>query len=88
LFESRPSDLISFVASKNVFSDVLYAEAIDARMLAHADSLSLTASYGLHLAAGTFINAGLTYVDHPTSITYTPKTGSALVVQGNLSLIF
>ena len=50
--------------------------------------LSLTASYGLHLAAGTFINVGLTYVDHPTSVTYTPRTGSALVIQSNLSLIF
>ena len=88
LFDSRPIDLISFVASKNVFSNVLYTSAINEGMLAHAESLSLTASYGLHLTAGTFINVGLTYVDHPTSITYTPQTGSALVVQGNLSLIF
>ncbi len=88
LFDSRPIDLISFVASKNVFSNVLYTSAINEGMLAHAESLSLTASFGLHLTAGTFINVGLTYVDHPTSITYTPQTGSALVVQGNLSLIF
>ena len=88
VFDSRPSDLISVVASKNVFSDVLYTSAISAGMLAHASSLSITASYGLHLAAGIFLNVGLTYVDHPTIITYTPRTGSALVAQGNLSLIF
>lgn len=88
LFDSRPSDQISFVASYNVFSSSLYQQAITARQLAHRDSLALTASYGLHVSPGAYLNLGLTYTDHPTSITYTPQTGSALNALVNLSLFF
>ena len=88
IFDARPSDLISLVAAQTVFSSVLYASALNAGMPAHLDSFALTASYGLHLAPGTYVNLGLGYVNHPTSITYTPRTGSALIAQGNLSLIF
>lgn len=88
LFDARPSDQISFVVSYNVFSKALYQQAIAAGFLAHGDSLALTASYGLHLSPGAYLNLGLTYVDHPTSITYTPRTGSALNALINLSLFF
>ena len=87
-FDARPTDLISFVAAYNVFSGTLYDTAIKAGSLAHIGSTALTASYAAHLLPGFYLNIGMTYVDHPTSITYTSKTGSALNVLTNLSFFF
>ena len=88
LFEARPTDLITLVGTYNVFSRDLYDSTLRAGMLAHASSSAVTASYGAHLAPGTYLNVGLTYVDHPTSVAYTLRTGSALVALANLSLFF
>ena len=88
LIAARPVDQMSFVASYNVFSGTLYSQALAAGQPAHRASLTLTASYGLHLVDGIYLNLGLAYTDHPTSITYTPQTGSALNALVNGSLFF
>jgi porin len=88
VFDARPKDQISFVVSYNVFSGIQYRQALAADLLAHSDSLALTASYAFNLSPGAYLNVGLTYVNHPTSVTYAPQTGSALNALSNLSLFF
>ena len=88
LFDARPTDLISLVGTYNVFSRDLVDATLRTGILAHAGSTAVTVSYGAHLAPGVYLNLGATYVDHPTSVAYTPSTGSALVALTNLSLFF
>ncbi|WP_354259116.1 carbohydrate porin [Bradyrhizobium sp. F1.13.3] len=78
LLNSRPDDMISLVLTDTVFSKYLVEQALLNNKLAHTDSKAITLSYSAHLARGVYGSLGLSYVDHPTSVTYTPTTGNAL----------
>lgn len=78
LFDRRPDDLISLVLTDTVFSKYSVYQALLKNQLTHTDSKAITVSYSAHLAPGIYASLGLSYVDHPTSVTYTTKTGSAL----------
>ncbi|WFU33678.1 carbohydrate porin [Bradyrhizobium brasilense] len=78
LFNSRPDDLISLVLTDTVFSNYSVYQALLKNQLTHTDSKAVTVSYNAHLAPGIYGSLGLSYIDHPTSVTYTTKTGSAL----------
>ena len=47
-------------------------------LLAHDNVNAITGSYGASVLPGVNINVGVQYTDHPTAITYTRSTGSAL----------
>ncbi len=78
LIPGRPVDLVSGVFTDNVFSGYAVRAARLANQLAHSDSKQYTIAYSVHPFPGVNINAGLSYVDHPTSVTYNRSTGSAL----------
>ncbi len=80
LIPRRPRDLLSIVATRNVFSSYAVDTAIAERQLAHRSTEALTIAYSAHVLPGINVNAGVSYIDHPTSVTYTRLTGSALNV--------
>ncbi len=80
LIPGRPLDLLSGVITDNVFSGYAVKAARRSGQLAHSDSKQYTIAYSAHVYHGVNINAALSYIDHPTSVTYTGSTGSALNV--------
>ena len=84
LLPSRPSDMVSVVVSRNVFSNYLVDAALRSGQLAHTDNFSITAAYYAPIAPGVRVGIGLGYTDHPTPVIYTPQTGSALNLLANV----
>ncbi len=78
LIPGRPFDLLSLVANRNVFSEDEFEVAEARGLLAHHNANSYTASYSYGLLHGMNLNFGLSYIDHPSTVTYTRSTGSAL----------
>jgi porin len=87
-FASRPSDVISLIFTRSIFSNYLVNNAIIAGNLAHSDSNSATLSYSAQLTPGVNASLGISYVDHPTTVTYVPKTGSALNFLSSVIVFF
>ena len=83
LIPGRPRDLVSFVVAHNVFSEVAVQRARAFGLLAHSNVTAWTASYGIRAFAGVNINLAAQFTDHPTVITYTRSTGSALNLLAN-----
>ncbi|WP_245287018.1 carbohydrate porin, partial [Bradyrhizobium sp. Tv2a-2] len=77
-FDWRPSDQISVVATDTAWSKYSVESALAAGNLVHWESKAISGTYTAHLAPGIYANIGLSYIDNPTSVTYTPKTGHAL----------
>lgn len=88
LLNSRPDDMISLVLTDTVFSKYLVEQAWRSNKLAHSGSKAITLSYSAHVAKGIYASFGLSYIDHPTSVTYTPATGSALNALANLNVFW
>lgn len=78
LIPGRPLDLLSGVFTDNVFSGYAVRAARNSGQLAHSDSKQYTTAYSAHLLHGVNLNAAVSYIDHPTSVTYNGSTGSAL----------
>lgn len=78
LIPGRPNDLLSFVANHSDFSGNAVNAARSRGLLAHDGVSTLTASYGAIVLPGVNVNVGLSFTDHPTAVTYTRSTGSAL----------
>jgi porin len=88
LLPSRPKDMVSLVTSRNVFSYYLVDTAVQRGQLAHSTSLSVTVAYNAPIVPGIQAGIGLGYTDHPTSVIYTPQTGSALNLLGNVTVFW
>lgn len=88
LFESRPTDQMSLVVNNTIWSHFAVDAALAKGQLAHRDSTAISGLYTAHLAPGIYTTVGLTYINHPTSITYTPQTGHALNVLVSTSVFF
>ena len=84
LIPGRPRDLASLVVAHNVFSEDAVQVAERAHLLAHHDVTAWTASYGIRVIPGVNVNLAVQFTDHPTVITYTRSTGSALNLLSNL----
>ncbi len=78
LIPTRPRDQTSLVFTDNVFSGYLVDTARNAKQLAHDSTQALTLSYSAHVYPGINLNIGVSYIDNPTSVTYTTTTGSAV----------
>ena len=84
-FRSRPSDVISVVASRTGYSSVYTNHyAAQSRTVWRA-STTLTGSYSLRAARGQYVNAGLGYDFGPA---ITPRVPSALKVIATWTLFF
>ena len=88
LIPKRPFDLLTLVANRNVFSEDAVRVLRSIGLLAHDDATTFTAAYSAHVLPGTNVNVGLSYVDHPTPITYNRTTGNALNLITNLFVFF
>ncbi|MDP9155442.1 MAG: carbohydrate porin [Pseudomonadota bacterium] len=88
LLDSRPDDLVSLVATSTAWSPVAIENAEAAGSLVHRTSQSITATYSAHIAKGVYGSLGLSLVNHPTTITYTPATRSAVNLLGALNIFF
>ncbi|WP_164937285.1 carbohydrate porin [Bradyrhizobium vignae] len=88
LFDSRPSDQISLVATDTVWSKFAVDAAAAKGNLVHRDAKAISGTYTAHLGPGIYASLGLTYIDHPTSITYTPQIGHALNFSASTSIFF
>ncbi len=78
LIPGRPNDLISLVANHSQFSGEAVSAAGRRGLLTHDGVSTYTASYGALALPGLNVNVGVSYTDHPTPVTYTRSTGSAL----------
>ncbi len=87
LIPGRPNDLASLVANHNQFSGAAVSVARDRGLLAHDNVSTYTAAYGAPVLPGVNLNLGVSYTDHPTAVTYTRSTGSALNILLN-TIIF
>ena len=95
-FHSRPGDVISFIATDNVFSQYVVNAVRKAGGFAKEGSWVLTWAYSAAIAPGTYAGLGLAYADHPTVGAYTPDdpvagtvgTRHALMPIGNVSMFF
>ncbi|QOZ33229.1 carbohydrate porin [Bradyrhizobium sp. CCBAU 53421] len=88
LFESRPDDQISLVVTDTVWSNFAVAAAAAQGKLVHSDSKGISATYSAHLAPGIYTSVGLSYINNPTAITYTPPIGHALNFSVTTSIFF
>jgi porin len=88
LFNIRPDDVVSLVATSTAWSSVAIENAEAAGDKTHRTSQSITVSYSAHIAKGIYSSVGLSYVNHPTTIAYTPATGSALNLLAALNIFF
>jgi porin len=84
LLPSRPTDMVSLVVSRNVFSQYLVDAALQSGQLAHTGNFSITAGYNASIAPGIRVGIGLGYTNNPTPVIYTPQTGSALNILANV----
>jgi porin len=84
LLPSRPSDMVSLVVSRNVFSHYLVDAALRSGQLADTGNFSITVAYTAPIAPGVRVGIGLGYTNNPTPVFYTPQTGSALNVLANV----
>ena len=87
LIPGRPNDLLSLVANHSQFSGAAVSAAHSRGLLAHDGVSTFTASYGALALPGVNLNFGVSYTDHPTAVTYTRSTGSALNILLN-TIIF
>ena len=83
LIPGRPRDLLSFVVAHNVYSEDAVQAAERNHLLAHSNVTAYTASYGIRVIPGLNVNLAAQFTDHPTVITYTRSTGSALNLLAN-----
>ena len=84
-FRSRPSDVISVVASRTGYSSVYTNHYLLQGRTVWRASTTLTGSYSLRAARGQYVNAGLGYVFGPA---ITPRVPSALKFIVNWTLFF
>jgi porin len=84
-FRTRPADFASVVASYTAISqDYLRSVAAAGGTYSRASD-SVTGSYTVHLARGTYLGLGLSYVNGPS---VTPKVPSALTFTAQTSVFF
>lgn len=96
-FDSRPTDLVSLVYNHQVFSHYL-ADALNPAAAAAAQlgiavpmavhaSNTYTLSYLAHIIPGAYVSAGLSYTDHPSTLTFRTE-GRALNALLGLLTVF
>ncbi|WP_156918346.1 carbohydrate porin [Bradyrhizobium sp. Cp5.3] len=88
LFDSRPHDQMAIVATHTAWSAFAVNAALAGGHLAHRDSTAISGTYTAHVAPGIYTSIGLTYINNPTSITYTRQTGHALNLLVSTSMFF
>jgi len=76
-FHGRPSDMFSLVATRSVHSPDLMRNLVAQGATVWRHTNSITGSYAVRAARGTYFNAGLGYIQGPA---VSPRVPNALVV--------
>lgn len=84
-FRSRPADLVSVVASHSQYSPRLVDRLRKEGKSVWSSSTTLTASYSLRAAAGSYLNFGIGYLYGPS---ITPRVSSALNATASWTVFF
>ena len=84
LLPSRPSDMVSLVISRNVFSNFVIDAALQSGQLAYTGNFSITAALYAAIAPGIRVGMGVGYTNNPTPVIFTPQTGSNLNLLANV----
>jgi porin len=87
-FDSRPADMFSFTTTYQHFSDHAVDNARRSGSLTHAGSLSSTLAYNALVSRGIRAGLGVSYINHPSPISYDEDTGSGLLLLSNLIFYF
>ena len=83
--ESRPSDLLSFVASHTSYSRLAtHTLVAQGKTVWHSDS-TLTGSYAMHVSPGNFLGVSMAYLYGPA---ITPRVPSALTFLASWTTYF
>jgi hypothetical protein len=82
---SRPADLISVVASHTQYSSILVDDLHKQGKTAWRGSTTLTASYSMRAAPGSYLNFSVGYIHGPA---ITPRVPNALNVTAGWSVFF
>jgi hypothetical protein len=82
---SRPSDLISVVASRTQYSPQLVDSLRKQGKTAWRRSTTLTASYSMRAAAGSYLNLSASYIHGPA---ITPRVPGALNLTASWTVFF
>lgn len=88
LFSSRPGDQIAIAATNIAWSHFAVDAALAKGDLVHRDSTAIWGRYTARLAPGVYATLGLLYINNPTTITYSRRTGHALNVLVSTSVFF
>ena len=84
-FRSRPDDTASLVASYSTYNPWLLRNLVAQGKTVWRNASTLTASYNVHLARGTFFSAGLSYHAGPD---ITPRVPNALIFSTIVNVFF
>ncbi|AKV07949.1 porin [Pseudomonas fluorescens NCIMB 11764] len=83
--DSRPFDMVMLEYGYTSYSDDANKK-LDTLHVSNADdSKSTTLAYNMRVAAGTYVRAGLSYVEHPA---FSPDVKDALNLQASFTLFF
>jgi porin len=84
-FHSRPADLVSVVASRTGYSSQYTDKLVADGKTVWRAGTTLTGSYSLRAMRGSYLNAGLSYVNGPA---ISPRVPSALKIQASWTTFF
>jgi porin len=83
--ESRPADLLSFVASHTSYSRLATNSLVAQGKTVWRSDSTLTGSYAMHVSPGNFLGVGMTYLYGPA---ITPRVPSALTFLASWTTYF
>lgn len=87
-FDARPADMLSFVASRNDFSDYAVKAAKAAGAPTHDESTAVSLSYSGMVVRGVTLTGGVSYIDHPRPVATSDDQRSGLNVQVGAHIYF
>jgi len=84
-FRSRPDDTASLVASYSTYSPWLLKNLVAQGKTVWRNASTVTGSYNMHIARGTFVSAGLSYHAGPD---ITPRVANGLIFSAIVNFFF
>jgi porin len=87
-FDARPYDMLSFVASRNVFSKYAVRNARLADSQVENESTAVSLSYSGSVARGVTLTGGFSYINHPRPVATDDEQGHGLNVQVGAHIYF
>jgi porin len=87
-FDARPNDMLSFVISRNVFSEYAIRNARAVGIPTEHESTAVSLSYSGSVARGVTLTGGFSYINHPRPVTTSDTQESGLNLQLGAHIYF